>query len=385
MSVLRRFSFVLPTTIEFGPGAVRALPEILARLECRRVLVVTDQGVFGAGLLDNVVPAIAGAGISYETYAAVEPNPKEHHVTAGVARAAALGADGIVAVGGGSPIDCAKAIAVLTALGGDVHDYAGPWNVPSPVLPIVAIPTTAGSASEVTFSAVLSDSKEKVKFSYRDTKIAPAFALADPEMTASMPPELTAATGMDALTHAVEAYTATVSEPIADAVALHAIELINTNLQTAIADGGNLEARAGMLMGSILGGIAFSHADVGAVHCIAETLGGRYDLPHGGCNAVVLPVVMEYNLDFCMDKYARVARAMGMHCGDAAADAHKAIARVRELSRQIDLPVLASLDVREGDLAELAELSVRNSSSRSNPRPMARADYMALLRTLMMA
>ena len=247
---------------------------------------------------------------------------------------------------------------------------------------MIAIPTTAGSGSEVTFSAVVTDSGKHFKFSIKDPKIAPRVALVDPEMTLSMPAALTAATGMDALTHAIEAYTAKAAEPLSDAAALYAVELISTHLRTAVFDGQNIEARSGMLLGSLLAAIAFSHSDVAAVHCIAEALGGQYDLPHGVCNAVTLPAVMAYNLDYCVDRYARIALAMGLGDGRIESRARQAVAEVKKLADDIHLPDFRQLGVKESDFEKLADDSAANGSNRDNPRPMEKGDYLNVLMAL---
>jgi alcohol dehydrogenase len=197
-----------------------------------------------------------------------------------------------------------------------------------------------------------------------------------------MPAELTASTGMDALTHAVEAFTARVSEPIADSAALYAIELISRYLRIAVSEGNNLEARAGMLLGSVLAGIAFSHADVAAVHCVAEALGGKYDAPHGVCNAIVLPAVMAYNLEYCAGRYARIAAAMGLAYENVDEGAHQAVKAVKKLASDVHLPEFSSLGVQEKDLEELAVNSFKNGSNIDNPRPMTKADYLNLFQLL---
>jgi alcohol dehydrogenase len=202
-------------------------------------------------------------------------------------------------------------------------------------------------------------------------------------MTVTMPPALTAATGMDALTHAIEGFTAKGSESLADAAALYAIELISTHLKTAVFDGRNMEARAGMLLGSVLAGISFSHSDVAAVHCIAEALGGKYDTAHGVCNAVVLPEVMEYNMEYCLDKYARVAAAMGIISDSSRAGAHRAVDAVRKLALDVKLPDFGSLGVIAEDVDELAYNSSINGSNGSNPRPMSKDDYLAVIERMM--
>jgi alcohol dehydrogenase len=234
----------------------------------------------------------------------------------------------------------------------------------------------------VTFSSVITDSGEKFKFSIKDPKIAPKVALVDPEMTLTMPPELTAATGMDALTHAIEAFTANASEPLADSAALYAIELISAHLRNAVSDGHHMEARAAMLLGSVLAGIAFSHSDVAAVHCVAEALGGKYDAAHGVCNAVVLPAVMEYNMTYCQERYARIAGAMGLTYENAADGASQAVMAVQQLATDVRLPEFGSLGVQEKDLEELAANSFKNGSNIDNPRPMKKEDYLKLFQRL---
>jgi len=270
----------------------------------------------------------------------------------------------------------------VTRQGGAVRDYEGPNKIGTDILPLIAIPTTAGTGSEVTFSSVITDSGEKFKFSIKDPRIAPRVALVDPEMTVSMPPGLTASTGMDALTHAIEGFTAKAAEPIADSAALYAIELITSYLRTAVFDGSNLEARAGMLMGSVLAGIAFSHSDVAAVHCVAEALGGKYDAPHGVCNAVVLPAVMAYNMEYCEERYARIAAAMGLFDENVDKAARRAVDAVQKLAVDVHLPAFSTLGVQENDLEELAINSFKNGSNVDNPRPMSKEDYLSLFKSL---
>ena len=228
---------------------------------------------------------------------------------------------------------------------------------------------------------MITDSSEKFKFSIKDPRIAPKVALVDPEMTLTMPPGLTASTGMDALTHAIEGFTANASEPIADAAALYAIELI-AYLRTAVADGNNLKARAAMLLGSVLAGIAFSHSDVAAVHCVAEALGGKYDAPHGVCNAVVLPAVMAYNMEYCKERYARIAAAMGLRDENVDKAARQAVRAIEKLAADVHLPAFNSLGVQKKDLEELAVNSFKNGSNIDNPRPMSKDNYLELFKQL---
>ena len=382
MNLLSPFSFALPTRIEYGAGAVEKLADELALISARRVMLITDVRLASSGVLSRFTTHLASKRIAYDIFARVEANPKDYNVEEGAKKAAFDKPDCLVAIGGGSPIDCAKAINVVASNGGQVRDFEGYGKITGEVLPLIAIPTTAGSGSEVTFSAVVTDSREHFKFSIKDPKIAPRVALVDPEMTLSMPAALTAATGMDALTHAIEAYTAKAAEPLSDAVALHAVELITTHLRTAVSDGQNIEARSGMLLGSLLAAIAFSHSDVAAVHCIAEALGGQYDLPHGVCNAVTLPAVMEYNLDYCVDRYARLALAMGLGDGSLESRARQAVAEVKNLAADIHLPEFRQLGVKENDFEKLANDSAANGSNRDNPRPMQRGDYLKVLLAL---
>ena len=383
MNLLNSFSFELPTKIEYGVGATGKLVESIEDLGSRKVLIVTDKGIEASGLLSGIAGQFTAAGLEYEIFSGVDPNPKDHNVHAGTKIAKDLQADCLVAVGGGSPIDCAKSIAVLATHGGAVRDYEGGQKISGNVLPLIAIPTTAGTGSEVTFSSVITDTGEGFKFTVKHPAMAPRIALLDPRMTLTMPPGLTAATGMDALTHAIEGYTARVSEPLADAAALYAIELVTKYLKTAVFEGDNLEARAGMLLGSVLAGIAFSHSDVGSVHCIAEALGGKYDTAHGVCNAVVLPAVMEYNMEYCRERYARIALAMGIFCDSTEEGARKSVEAVNQLAVDVNLPDFSSFGVKAEDIEELALKSFVNGSNVDNPRPMSKDDYLTLLNRMM--
>ena len=383
------FSFVLPTKIIFGPGCVKTISEQLSELCITRPLVVTDAGVSAAGVLDKVLAALPG-NVGYKVFDGVEANPKDVNVAAGAEVYRAFGADSLVAAGGGSPIDCAKSIGVLVANGApDIKAFEGKNRPSRPLPPLVAVPTTSGTGSELTFSSVITDTRNNYKMTVKNAYTAPKIALCDPELTLTVPPAVTAATGMDALTHAIEAFTATCSEPISDAAALYAIELISQSLIPAYKNGRDLEARSRMLMGSMLGGIAFSHSDVASVHCIAEALGGMYDLPHGVCNAVFLPYVMEYNMAYCEDRYARVAKAMGIFCGRDGVPlsetshmpllAQAAVDAVKQFALDVKIPSFASLKIDPSDYSKIAASSAKNISTASNPRPMTEWDYMTVL------
>jgi alcohol dehydrogenase len=383
MNLLNSFSFELPTKIEYGIGVSEKLTEFLKALESPKVLIVTDKGIEASGILPAITNQLSQGKLDYEIFSEVESNPKDYNVHEGTKIANRLQADCLVAIGGGSPIDCAKAIAVLATHGGAVRDYEGKDKISGNVLPLIAIPTTAGTGSEVTFSSVITDTGDRFKFTLKHPGIAPRVALVDPQMTLTMPPGLTAATGMDALTHAIEGYTAKVSEPLADAAALYAIELITKYLKVAVKEGRSMEARAGMLLGSVLAGIAFSHSDVGSVHCIAEALGGKYDTAHGVCNAVVLPTVMEYNMDYCRERYARIASAMGISFDSTEDGAQRAVDAVKKLAVDLNLPSFGSFGVKAADIEELASNSYVNGSNKDNPRPMSKDDYLTLFNKMM--
>ena len=379
MDVMKSFSFVFPVDIEFGVGVVSKLPDILRKLEGKKPLLVTDKGIVGSGILGVIEDVLKTAQVGYDIFDDVSPNPRDQNVHDGAAYARSNGNDCLIAIGGGSPIDCAKGIAVMATHGGIIQDYRGVEKIPGKTLPIISIPTTAGTGSEVTFSSVITDLKERTKFSFRSVKVASKVALCDPELTATMPKALTAATGMDALTHAIEGFTANCSEPIANAVALHSIELINKYLRRAVEDGSDIEARAGMLMGSLLGAISFSHSDVAAVHCIAESLGGMYDKPHGVCNAVCLPEVMDYSKEYCIEKYARIAYAMGISFTNNEEGARAAVEAVRKLSADVGIPPFSTFGISKDQYREIAVKSFENLSNGSNPRVLSVEDYLVIL------
>lgn len=383
-NILREFSFELPTRIEYGVGVISKLGDELRLLKAQKVAIITDPGIIKAGLLDKITSILKEEKLLYNVFDGVDPNPKDRNVERGAQVVRSFDADAMVAIGGGSVIDCAKAIGVLVSHDGKrIKDFEGKTAVKKQILPFIAIPTTAGTGSEVTFSAVITDTENNYKMTVRSPFMAAKVALLDPKLTVTVPPHITASTGMDALTHAIEAYTVKASEPVSDALALYAIELISNNLVNAVKNGEDIEARACMLVGSLLAGIAFSHSDVGSVHCMAEALGGVYDAPHGICNAVLLPYVMEYNVEFCLEKYSRIAQAMGEVFYTIEEGAMKAVERVKELAVDVGLPSFKSLGVKEEDLEKLADMAAKNISTESNPREMTKEDYLTLFRRAM--
>jgi alcohol dehydrogenase len=376
--MINNFDFILPTKIRYGIGMVTVLGEELRLLKTKKVMIITDRGLVHAGMVHKITDLVKAEGLRYIIYDDIEANPKDYNVELAADTARKESIDTIVAFGGGSPIDAAKAVAVLTKQGGKVRDYQGKGKIKDDCIPLITIPTTAGTGSEVTFSSVITDTKEKFKFTIKSPAIAAKVAIIDPELTLTVPPMITAATGIDALTHGIEGYTANCTEPIAEAVGLYAIEYIAKNITDAVKHGTNLEARDKMMMGSLLAGLSFSHADVASVHCMAEALGSMYDAPHGMCNAILLPFVMEYNLPSAEAKYARVARAMGIEARDDLIAAVQGIEHIKRLSKEIGLPGIKTLPISAEDFPLLAEMAVKNGSNESNPREITKDDYIMI-------
>ncbi|OUO92841.1 iron-containing alcohol dehydrogenase [Cloacibacillus sp. An23] len=377
-----QFSFTLPTKIVFGSDACFSIADELKKLGCISPLIITDKGIINAGICDVIEAVLRKHDVRYAIYSDVDANPKDVNVMNGAQMAVAFKADSLIAIGGGSPIDCAKAIDIVASHGGKIRDYEGYNTVKTTMPPIIAIPTTAGTGSEVTFGTVITDTKDKRKFSIRHVSLAPKVALCDPNLTKSLPERLTAFTGMDALTHAIEGYVSLVHEPIADACALHAIRMISNNITRAVEDGGDIEARSAMLIGSVLAAIAFSHSDVASVHCLAEAMGGLYDLPHGLCNAVLLAPIMKYNISYCERRYADIAAALGCVYTSDIDGARQAVNYVEKLAKNVGLPPFTSIGISEKDIDAIAGQAAINGSNLSNPRPMKKEDYVQFLRSL---
>ena len=374
--------FRVSTVVQMGAGSSAGLLEVVGSLGGSRLTVVTDAGVRAAGIVDRVLAPLAAAGIPVDIDDTAQPNPKDVDCEASARRATAFGADLIVGVGGGSPLDAAKTVAMLMTNGGAARDWGFTRPFEADPLPVVAIPTTAGTGSEVTTVAVVTDTEKKFKMTLGDPRMAPAVALVDPDLTMSVPPATTAATGMDALTHAVEAYTCRVSNPVSDALALRAMRMIAANVETAVRDGSDRAAREAMLTASTIAGMAFGNADVAAVHCISEAIGGLYDTPHGVANSVFLPVVFQWNIEADPARHADVAECLGVPRAGRP-DEEVALAgaeRLTELSRAVGIPRFRDLPLVEPeDFPRLAAASLINGSTPSNARELTESDYLYLL------
>lgn len=375
-------TFLLQTDVRFGEGVSGELAAVLGPLGSR-VLVVTDPGVRLTGLVERILEPVRAAGLDVWVHDGVSPNPRDEECRVAAALAREHRVQVIVAIGGGSPIDAAKCAAALATNGGGARDWAVPRRLTEAPLPVVAIPTTAGTGSEVTRGAVITDTEHRTKLTVKDPRMAPRVALVDPALTWSVPPGVTAATGMDVLTHGIEAYTCRKATPVSDALALHAIRLVGENLVYAYVDGANHRAREGMMMASLLAGMAFGNADVAAVHCLAEALGGRYDIPHGVANAVMLAGVIRYNLPAAPERHADIAAALGIDTTGMDPDvaASRAASAIAALSTRLDIPTLSELrDVSAADFPALAVTAEANSSTPSNARPIDAAAYESILR-----
>jgi alcohol dehydrogenase len=377
-------TFRVAPAIQFGYDVSAQTGELIRALGVSRVLLVTDPGIRAAGICGQTEVTLAASGITFEIYDQVSPNPRDYECLAAAELARDTGAEAIVAVGGGSPIDLAKAAAGLATNAGTVLDWVAPRAFVEPPLPLIAVPTTSGTGSEVTRSSVINDTNRQIKVSLRDWAIAPRIAIVDPELTLGLPPLLTASTGMDALTHAIEAYTCNRATPISDGLALHAMRLIGPNLPIAVADGANRVAREQMMLGSTIAGMAFSNSDVAAVHCIAEALGGRYDTPHGIANSTFLPWIFAHDASADPQRHADVAVALGIATEDDEPSyaAEQASRFLVDLGRTIGIPRFRELaGIQEDDFPWIASASVANLSNASNARLMDESDYLAVLET----
>ncbi len=375
-------TFRLPGEVRFGWGASETAGEVVEALGARRAAIVTDRGLLQAGIVEPIAVLLRERGIAVETISDVSPNPRDTEVMEAVRILHEHGADAVVAIGGGSPIDLAKAAVGIATNGGRPQDWLPPKTFPEQPLPLIAIPTTAGTGSEVTRSSVINDTERSIKISLRDSRIAPRVGLVDPGLTMGLPPLLTASTGMDALTHAVEAYTCRLATPVTDPLALRAIRMIAGNLGTAVADGTNRAAREAMMLASMIAGMAFSNSDVAAVHCIAESIGGRYDTPHGVANSLFLPYLFAWNAEAEPQRHADVAVALGAASAETplAEAAAAGGAFLVNLGRAIGIPRLREIPgIVPEDFPWIAAASVQNLSNASNARAMAEADYLTIL------
>lgn len=361
----------MPTVNLMGFGSAKKVGEQMKNVGKKKAFIVTDEGVSKAGIAEIIKKNIEEAGFSAIIWDEVKANPTDKNVHKGFEIFRKNRCDIIVSVGGGSPHDCAKGIKLVADNGGTINEYEGIDKSKNSITPLFAVNTTAGTASEMTRFCIITDSKRKIKMAIVDWRTTPNVSFNDPELMIAMPKSLTAATGMDALTHAVEAYVSTISTPVTDSAALKAIELIGVWLRPAVANGNDLDARDQMAYAEFLAGMAFNNASLGYVHAMAHQLGGMYDLPHGVCNAILLPHVSKFNLIAKEERFADIAIALGENVeGLSVVEAAEvAIESIKKLSEDIGIPVnLKALGVKERDLKKMAMNAMKDACSFTNPR-----------------
>lgn len=365
--------FVLNEVSYFGPGARQVLPKEISRLGLHKAFVATDKDLIKFGVAEKVLDVLKKADIEYEVFSDIKPNPTVANVKAGVAAYAASGADFIIAIGGGSSIDTAKAIGIITNNPefSDVVSLEGVADTKKKSVPIIALPTTAGTAAEVTINYVITDESTQKKMVCVDPNDIPAMAIVDAELMYTLPKSLTAATGLDALTHAIEGLITKGAWEMSDMFEIKAIEMIAHYLETAVSQPENAEARNGMAVAQYIAGMAFSNVGLGVVHGMAHPLGAIFDIPHGVANALLLPTIMEFNAPAALAKYVDIAKAMNVFVTGMteveAADA--AVKAVRELSLRVGIPQhLSDLGIKEEDLPRLAKAAFADVCTPGNPR-----------------
>ena len=375
--------YFLPTRNVFGEGAVQEAGDLVKSLGAKKCLIVTDRYLGQIGMADRVQGILEKAGIEACIFAGAEPNPTDKNVEAGARFYQENECNSIISLGGGSSHACAKGIGLVAANGGQIADFEGVDKSSKPMIPLMAINTTAGTASEITRFCIITDTSRKVKMAIVDWRVTPQIAINDPELMKGMPPSLTASTGMDALTHAIEAYVSTDANPLTDAAAIMAIKMIAHYLPKAVANGNYMKARDKMAYAQYLAGIAFNNASLGYVHAMAHQLGGFYNLPHGVCNAILLPYVESYNLIGNMNRFRDVAQAMGVQVEGISVTcaAEKAIEAIKKLSRQLEIPSdLKQLGVREEDFGIMADNAKKDVCQLTNPRTATREQVIEIYR-----
>lgn len=373
-----QFSFYAPTRIIFGSGTMSRLKKVVEEdLKVSVPFLVTDQGIREAGIADRVLSLFPEMFVFDE----VEQNPKHKTVNKAGDIVRKLKPDLLIGLGGGSALDAAKAIALLATNPGGIEDYEGKGKYKNPPLPVLAIPTTCGTASEVTWVSVVTHTERMFKMSIKGPHMFPAAALVDPDLLLTLPPPLIASTGLDAITHAIEAYTVKPATAITDIFALRSLKLVFDSIEDAFRDiKGNTEAREGIMLGSMIAGLAFGNSDVGAVHCIAEAVGSLYDTPHGVANSIFLPYVMEFNLPVSSRRYAEIAGLAGIDERNETRAAQGLIQKIKDLSSALNIPSFRDIGIQESQFPDIAQKSFQNNSNPSNPREAGVEDYLAILK-----
>ena len=380
--------FILNEVSYFGPGARKELPGVIARLGFKKAMIVTDKGLIQYGVAKMVSDVLDEAGIPYEIYSEVKPNPTVTNVQMGVEAFKKSGADCLVAIGGGSAMDTAKGIGIIITNPefADVVSLEGVAPTKHKSVPIIALPTTAGTAAETTINYVIIDEEKQKKMVCVDPNDIPCSSIVDAELMYSLPKGTTAATGLDALTHAIEGYITKAAWEMSDMFEIEAIRMINKYLRTAVFEPTNPVGRNGMAVAQYIAGMAFSNVGLGVVHGMAHPMGSLFDIPHGVANALLLPTIMEFNAPVCLDKYVEIAKAMdayreGMTKEEAAEAACKA---VRDLAIEVGIPQhLTEIGIKEEDIPALAEQAITDVCTPGNPREVTKEDIIALYKKVL--
>lgn len=365
-----------PSINIIGPGAIKEAANEIQKMNLGKALIVTDEILVKLGIVNLVICELDRVGIKYEIYSHVDQNPTMKNVNEGLKKYLDTDCNFIISIGGGSPQDAAKAIGILVTNGGDIRDYEGIFMSKNKSVPIVAINTTAGTASEVTINYVITDEVRKIKMVMVDANSLATMAVSDPELMVQKPAGLTAATGMDALTHAIEAYVTKGAYELSDILALEAIDLIGRSLENAVKNGHDIKSRSEMAWGSYVAGLSFSNCGLGIVHSLAHQLGSEYNIPHGVANAILLPYVVEYNLPANYKKFIAIANALGKNTAGLSEEegAQLAVEAIRELSKKIGIPELKDTAFNPNDVDKLAKQAFNDVCAGGNPREATEED-----------
>ncbi|MCC5446277.1 L-threonine dehydrogenase [Clostridium perfringens] len=380
------YKFFMPAISLMGADCLKDAGDQVGELGFKKALIVTDKVLGQIGIVKKVTDVLDNKNIEYAIYDETKPNPTVKNVNDGLALLKEKECDFVISLGGGSAHDCAKGIALLATNGGEIKDYEGVDKSKKPQLPMVGINTTAGTGSEMTLFAIITDEERHIKMALVDKHLTPIIAVNDPMLMLAMPKSLTAATGMDALTHAIEAYVSTSATPITDACAEKAIELISNYLVNAVENGQDVEARDMMAYAEYLAGMAFNNSSLGYVHAMAHQLGGFYNLPHGVCNAILLPHVQEYNKATSASRLAKIAKIMGGNIEGLTDEqgADLCIDMIKSLSQTIGIPEgLGVLGVKESDFETLATNALNDACSLTNPRKGNLEEVIAIFKKAM--
>ncbi len=377
--------FVAPEFL-FGEGAIDLAGQYARNLGAHKVLLVTDPGVRKSGWVDRVTESLCRLEIPYVIFDNVTENPKVQEVRAGAKLYDSTGCNLIIAVGGGSPMDCAKGIGIVSSHQRDIEEFEGVDRVEYPIPPLICIPTTAGSSADVSQFAIIADVNRQMKMAIVSKAVVPDVALIDPRTLTTLSPFQIACTGMDALTHAIEAYVSTAHSPITDLHALEAVRLITANLAGAVANPLSLKFQGSMMLASLEAGLAFSNAILGAVHAMAHSLGGYLDLPHGECNAILLTGVVAFNYSACPERYDHIAEAMGISIQGCEAEkrAELLVGKIAKLREAIGiLPTVGRLGVKKSDIPRLTDFAMQDACMATNPIFMQREDIEAIYEAIL--